>query len=178
MKHGFDRHRLFSLCHQSFFRVKVNKDFRANIYLRFAFPAKKHQEEKKMSNQCFPQEHYIHYVRGHPYITSAKRWVGKNGNFYWFLVPFMLTEVGGSNKDKKTADVIYGWSLTLFVAWENLAQIASVFHYDAQKMMGIRILNIRLSLYSILIPKWKMLKAKKIPNCYANKQQTINNSVF
>ena len=54
---------------------KANKDFRANIYLRFAFPAKKHQEEKKMSNQCFPQEHYIHYVRGHPYITSAKIWV-------------------------------------------------------------------------------------------------------
>ena len=101
----------------------------------------------------------------------------KNGNFYWFLVLFMLTEVGASKKDKKTADVIFGWSLTLFVAWENLAQIASVFHYDAQKMMGIRILNIRLSLCSFLIPKWIMLRDQKILKYYANKH-TNNSSVL
>ena len=81
-----------------------------------------------------------------------------------------------SKKTKKNADVIYGLSLTLFVAWENLAQIASVFHYDAQKMMGIRILNIRLSLCSFLIPKWIMLRDQKILKYYANKH--TNNSSF
>ena len=53
-------------------------------------------------------------IRNHPYIMSAKGlggWVLKRASFWWRSVLFYPDIVGGSEKVKKCADVLYGWYL-------------------------------------------------------------------
>ena len=64
--------------------------------------------------------------RNHPYITSAKDWVGGSRKLQvllTFSTVFMLIAdiipiskwMDGSEKAHNYADVIYGWSLTVFI---------------------------------------------------------------
>ena len=77
----------------------------------------------------------------HPYITSAKDWVGgapwgqKNDNFWWCSVLYLSTyfccHVGWVRKSTKCADIIYGWPLkvNLFTS-HNIVTSRQRFHFS------------------------------------------------
>ena len=57
----------------------------------------------------------MHEDKGHPYITSAKGWMGSEcGHFCWCSVQYLCWHSGwvDQKKSKKCADVIHGWSLS------------------------------------------------------------------